>query len=221
MLRTLAALLLLANLLFFVWARGWLAPALPGPQQSQREPERLAAQVRPESVLLLSPQAASAAAAAAATACIEAGPFADADIATAEAALAAAALPAGAWARQTQQPAAPWLVYMGRFADPVQLRAKADELRRLKLGFDEVRAPPDLAPGLALARHDNRAAAEAALQQFNQRGVHTARVVALPPAPPQHWLRVAKADGALRERLSGLRLPGSAPAVFAACGSRN
>lgn len=66
MLRALLALLLLANLLFFGWAGGWLAPAFPAPGAADREPGRVAAQVAPERVTVLAPAAASAALAAAA-----------------------------------------------------------------------------------------------------------------------------------------------------------
>jgi len=65
MLRALLALLLLANLLYFGWAKAWFAPALPAPGAGEREPGRLAAQVAPERVTVLSPAAASAALAAA------------------------------------------------------------------------------------------------------------------------------------------------------------
>ena len=61
MLRLLLAALLLANLLFFGWAKAWFAPALPAPGAGDREPARLAAQVAPERVTVLSPAAASAA----------------------------------------------------------------------------------------------------------------------------------------------------------------
>lgn len=61
MLRLLVALLLAANLAFLVWSNGWLEPWLGGPMAGQREPERLKLQVRPESVTVLSPRAASAA----------------------------------------------------------------------------------------------------------------------------------------------------------------
>ena len=61
MLKTLTALLLVANLLFLAWAQGMLTPWWPPPGASEREPERLRLQVRPESVIVLSPQAASAA----------------------------------------------------------------------------------------------------------------------------------------------------------------
>ena len=65
MLRALVAALILANLLFFGWARGWFAPGWSPPRHGESEPERLAAQVRPEAVTVLPPKAASAALSAA------------------------------------------------------------------------------------------------------------------------------------------------------------
>jgi hypothetical protein len=79
-LRALAILLIVANLLFLAWSRGWLDDAIGIRAGGDREPERLARQVRPDMVVLLPPSAASAPGAAA---CVEAGPFAEAEIAAA------------------------------------------------------------------------------------------------------------------------------------------
>jgi hypothetical protein len=51
--RTITLLLLAANLVFFAWAQGWLNPVLMAPMSSEREPDRLSAQVRPEAIKLL------------------------------------------------------------------------------------------------------------------------------------------------------------------------
>ncbi len=64
MLRALLVTLLFTNVLFFGWTQGWLGAAWPPPGHSQREPERLAAQVKPERFVLLGPDAARAANAA-------------------------------------------------------------------------------------------------------------------------------------------------------------
>lgn len=58
MLRLLAGLLLVANLAVFAWIQGWLSPLAMPPMSSEREPERLAQQVRPEAIELLGPRAA-------------------------------------------------------------------------------------------------------------------------------------------------------------------
>lgn len=213
MLRALVVALLAANLLFFAWTRGALAPLLPPPSHGEREPERLAQQVRPETIrFFATPAAASAALAATAPPrCLEAGPLAEADLPEAEAALAA--LPPGTWTRRDAQPPPVLLVALGRFATPAALRAKEDELRRLKVAFEPLDAPPEVAPGLLLSRHASRDAAEAALAQAAQAGVRSARIVDATP-PVRHWLRVERADAALRERLAAIR-PGGAG--FVAC----
>jgi len=61
MIRWLAVVLIVANLGFYIWTQGGLGGVLPPPGAAQREPERLRQQVRPESIVVLSPKAASAA----------------------------------------------------------------------------------------------------------------------------------------------------------------
>lgn len=206
MLRALVGLLLLANLAFFAWTHGALAPVLPPPHQGEHEPERLAGQVRAAAVTVLAPQAASAAvsaARAAAAVCLQAGPFDEAELASAEAAVASAPLPAGSWTRQALPVPPLWLVYAGKPAEAAVRRAREDELRKLGLAFEPLAAPPELAPGLVLSRHDSREAAEAALKALpvTLRGV---RVVSLPPPPQRQWLRVPQADSEAQARLQAL-----------------
>lgn len=94
--RTLAALLLIANLAFFALARGWLQPWVGLPADGQREPQRLATQVNATTVRVVAADAAPAAYVSGI--CLQAGPFDAARLAEAEAALAAA-LPTGSWQR--------------------------------------------------------------------------------------------------------------------------
>ena len=61
MIKWLALVLIVANGVFWAWAQGWLGAAWPAPGERQREPQRLQQQVRPESIVVLSPRAASAA----------------------------------------------------------------------------------------------------------------------------------------------------------------
>lgn len=203
MLRAWVAVLLLANLLFFGWTRGWLAPAAPPPVHGEREPARLQAQVRPESIRFVS---AASVAAATGPVCLEAGPFPEADLGVTEAALLGAGVPASAWTRRNVPPTPAYAVYMGRFAEGAALRTKEEELRRRGLPFEVLQAPPELAPGLVLSRHEDEAAAGRALAALADKGVRTARVVPL-PAPAQVWLRAENAEGAVRARLSALKPP--------------
>jgi hypothetical protein len=216
MLRALVVLLLLANALFYAWAKDWLAPLWPA-RVDQREPERLAAQINPELITVLTPKAASAALAAVATAasesgprepaalvCLEAGPFTEAGAAAAETALAQNSVPDGSVTREQVATAFTWGVVMGRFPDRESMRVKADELRRLGVPFDELLAPASLTPGLRLGNFSDRYGAEAALNRLSQKGVRTARVAELPSGPVQHWLRAARADAELQTRLKAL-----------------
>lgn len=213
MLRTLLLLLLLANGAFYAWSQGWLAPWLVAPGD-QREPERLANQVRPELITVLTPNAATQVMAAAASSaaaarareddvavCLEAGPFTETTVLAAETALAQNGVPDGAVVREPLALAFTWGVVMGRFPDRESMRSKADELRRLGVAYDEMSSPPSLAPALRLGNYSDRYGAEAALTQLAQKGVRTARVVQLPSGPVQLWLRAARADAELQTRL--------------------
>jgi hypothetical protein len=62
MLRALVLVLLVANGLVFAWSQGWLSPLLQPPGVAEREPERLLQQVRPDSITVLGPAAATLAA---------------------------------------------------------------------------------------------------------------------------------------------------------------
>jgi hypothetical protein len=232
MLRGVVIALLLANALFFGWARGWFAPALPAPHSGEREPERLAAQLHPERVLVLPAQAASAAVAAAraaAIACLEAGPLGEADIAAAEAAVAALHLPEGSAQREAAAPPPLWLLYAARGADAAATRARAAELGKLQLTVEPLEAPAELAGGLLLSRHATRAEAEAALAAVNATHAASAaqagkpalslrylRVASLPAPPARLWLRVPKADAEQQDKLKALP-PGPLAGGFKAC----
>ena len=96
MLRLLLGVLVAANLLFFGFTRGWFDGVLGLHATGDREPERLAAQVRPQSITLLTPASGASAAAAGNTACYESALFGANDAPAAEAAVRAA-LPPGSW----------------------------------------------------------------------------------------------------------------------------
>ena len=223
MLRALVLLLVLANAAFYAWTQGWLDDAVGVRAIGDREPERIARQVHPELIRILPPDAVASSASPAQAdagmlACLEAGPFSDTEVATAEAALQTAApnLTSSRWARiETSQPGA-WIVYMGRFASREALAKKEEELRRREVSFEELRDTPALEPGLALGRFNQRAQADAALARLVQQDIHTARVTQLAPAASTFMLRVASADTALATRLSALK-SGALGRGFTAC----
>jgi hypothetical protein len=84
-LRALVLLLVLANLVFFLFTRGTFDGMFGLSSVGDREPERLASQVRPKSVVLMPMRTASAAPGAGVPGgCLEAGPIAASDAAAAE-----------------------------------------------------------------------------------------------------------------------------------------
>jgi hypothetical protein len=204
MLRALVGLLLLANVAFLVWSQGWLGNQ---PQHSQREPARLAAQVRPESLTVLPPAKAGAAvqaARAAAQTCLEAGPFGEGLIGAAEAALATAQLPAEAWSRVDPSAAPVWLVYGGRYPEAAARKAREEELRRAGQTYELIEFPAELAPGFVLSRHGSRDDAEAWIKARAKADLRGLRVVQLPSSSPTYRLRVPRADTEQAERLLAL-----------------
>ena len=210
MLRVLIIALVLANLAFWSWTQGWLDGVVGVRASGDREPERLARQVRPESVLILPPSTATGTASEPepdASACLEAGPFSDTDIAAAKAAALAAAPTVRLADVKTEQPGT-WIVYMGKYADRATLAAKEDELKRRKVAYEEVAsAPPPapaLSPGLSLGRFDDKASADKALAEFTRLGVRTAKVVETAAPSVSHRLRVDQADAVLAARLGAL-----------------
>ena len=104
MLRALLALLIVANLVFFAFSRGALDGILGLRALGDREPERLAAQVRPQTIRLLTVGgAASAAPLDASVPCYETPTFTTGDAAALEAALAAS-LPTRSWVDNPAEP---------------------------------------------------------------------------------------------------------------------
>jgi hypothetical protein len=217
MLQRLVVVLILANLLFFAWSRGWLEELTGSRVHPEREPERLARQVHPELLVILPPGAASAATAAPASpaasgvstsgTCLEAGPFATGAAVSAVAALQALQppLPAGSWTEVKIDRPGNWMLYMGRFQNRDELSKKETELKRTRVSFETLSAPADLVPGFSLGRFDDRAAADRGLEQLGQRGVRSARVVELSAPTTQHLLRADKAGPALAAQLTAIR----------------
>ena len=217
MLRLLALFLVLANGVYYAWSENALrAWGLARPTQT--EPQRVAHQIRPEALKLVSadearriaedappdsPQAtATATTAATAAVCLQAGLFGSAEAAVLRTRVEAL-LPAGRWSFEPASSPARWIVYMGKYPDPEQLRRKRGELRALHVAFD---APgnPALEPGLSLGSFASQADAGAGLAALAQRGVRTARVVEQRPALHGQMLRLPVVDESLRPALQTL-----------------
>jgi hypothetical protein len=211
MLRFFVLLLLVLNGAYFAWTHDWLRAYGLAPER-QAESQRLAQQIEPQAIRVLTHKQAQevearlkAKAPAKAPECLQAGPFEERQAAELRRALESAALPTGAWTLEATTEPVRWLVYMGKYAHPDMVAKKRAELAVLgikPLPLDN----PELEPGLSLGAFDTQAQAQAELQAFNRRGIRTARVLPERAVPaPQHWLRVPAADEAQRARLDGLK----------------
>lgn len=219
MLRLAVIVLLLANAGYYAWSQGWLHSWGLAPVE-QSEPQRLAQQIRPETLRILqaretppvapsaaseatvspapSPAPAPAATTASATVCLQAGTL---DQRQADAVrTAAAALPQGSWKLESTPIPGRWMVYMGRFADDEALDKKRAELRARKVPFDRPNNST-LEPGLSLGRFATEEAAQRALTTLSNQGVRTARVVVERAEAPGFTLRLPALDSATRAQV--------------------
>jgi hypothetical protein len=209
MLRLLALTLLLLNGVYFAWSQGLLLVYGFGPA-TQSEPQRLAQQIQPEALKVLTAKEQLALAeavkqpAAKPTACLQVGGFDAAQGARLRTALVTAQLPEGSWLLEDAVAPGRWIVYMGKFANPEALIKKRAELAGLKLQLQPL-TNPALQPGLSLGGFDNPAAANTLLEALGRRGVRTAQVMQEYPPLPGVLLRVPAADDALRAKLDVLK----------------
>ena len=215
MLRGLVLLLLLLNAAYFAWSQGYLLAYGAGPADGS-DPHRLAQQIRPDDIHLVSPEDAqqierqpavvtvgSAPAPAPAKTCWLVGVFDDAQAKILKVALANK-LPADSWLFEPALQAARWIIYMGKYDSQEAVAKKRGELRFLNVPTDALRNP-SLEPGLSLGGYDTQAAASTAMNALTQRGVRTARVVQERVELRGVQLRVPQADEALRVSLDSLK----------------
>ena len=204
MLRAFVVVLLLANLAFFAWSQGWLDGIAGVPARSDREPQRLASQVRPDSIVILPTARISATGRVPALSCFEAGPFTPTTVVAAEAALQNV-LPPGSWNSVRNEKPGTWLVYMGSYPDPAAMQRKVDEISRRRIEIEPIAVPGEGDFGLSLGRFDDRAGAERALASLVQRGIRTARVVQLSSPTVSFMLRVEGADAVASAQLTAAK----------------
>lgn len=179
MLRLLVLILILANGVYFAWSQGLLRAYgfAPTPQS---EPHRVAQQIRPESIHVLTHVETKRAEAQdqaelAPRECLVAGPFDDAQAASLRHALEASLAP-GSWQLDTVNVSARWIVYMGKFANAELLAKKRGELAAMRLVPHSLNNP-DMELGLSLGGFDTESEAVAELAKLSLRGIRTAKVV--------------------------------------------
>jgi hypothetical protein len=216
MLRLLALLLVLANVGYFAWTQGVLEPIGMTPAV-QTEPQRLATQIRPEAIQLLTADeareiearnsgrngAAGASAADIPTECLQAGLFNEEQTARLRTSLEAA-LPSGSWQFESSVEPARWIVYMGKYNTEEALSKKRGELRQLGVSFRAVNNDA-LAPGLALGSFPTQAEADKELARIATKGVRTARVTQERAEARGQIVKFAAVDSELRTQLDALK----------------
>lgn len=206
--RLLLVLLLLANAAYFVWSQGHLAGLGWGPV-NPAEPQRLALQIKPEALKVLSAEesrrlsAAAEAAAEAAKECLVAGPL-DEKLAATLRPLLSQALDEKAWSLDPVTLPGRWIIYMGRYPDVDTLNRKKAELRARRIPFESVGVPA-LEPGLSLGSFSSPGAATEELNALSQRGVRTARVQQERADAKGFNLKLPALDEALKAKLDPVR----------------
>jgi hypothetical protein len=220
MLRLLVLFLILANGVYFAWSDGWLRAYGFAPSQ-QSEPQRLAQQIKPEALRLLTPAEfkrveAQVHAEKVPKECLHAGPFDDAQSAALRRALESA-LPSGSWQLDAVVVPARWIVYMGKFANAEAMAKKRGELAAMNL-VPQPMNNPDLEPGLSLGGFETQAAAAAELTRLTTlRGIRTAKVVQELQGGQQNELKLPAVTAEQKVRLNEIK-PALANRSLKPCG---
>lgn len=208
MLRPLVLLLVLLNGAYAAWSTGWLQSWGYGPR-APNEPQRVAQQIHPEAIHLLSAQELRQLTQAArpsgkASECLRAGLFDAAQAERLREALSTGRWPADAWVLEPGSLPARWIVYLGKFPSTDMLGKKRSELLALNLKPVPLNNPA-LQPGLSLGGYESKEAAQTALQALATRGVRSAKVVQERPAEEGQWLRLNAVDDTQRPWLADLK----------------
>lgn len=215
MLRALVVTLLVLNALFYGWTQGWLDRVVGIKAGGDREPERIAKQVNPERIALLSPQAAAA---LQTRQCLALGPLnGDTALAEAQAVLQRAGFAANDWQIQSAEQAGVWAVASIRLPSKDFQARKEETYKKMKIAFEYLSGPPEELPTLVLSRHASDKAAAAALEALSQRALKGLRVLQLQAPLTRHNLSVPRADGAQQAKLAGLAKEPALAGGFKAC----
>lgn len=204
MLRLVVLVLLLANAAYFAWSQHLLAPWGIAPAQ-QSEPQRVAQQVKPQFLRILTAEEARRLDTAPATRgaeCLQAGPLDESQVAALRQVLEP--WPAGAWSLEPMVEPARWILYMGKYATPESVARKKAELRQLGVTFEPL-TDPALEPGLSLGGYTSEAEAQRQREALAERGIRSAKVVQERAEVRAQLLRLPAVDDALRARLDELK----------------
>lgn len=209
MLRLTVLLLILLNGVYFAWSEGVLRGLGYGPAP-QTEPHRLAQQIKPELLRVLSPEEMqplelAARPAAKPPECLQTGLLTATVSAKLRAALEASSWPADAWRLEPVTVPERWIIYMGKFQNAELQARKRGELLALNVKLQPL-SLASLQPGLSLGAFETQSAAQNGLKELIARGVKTAKVVQERPEERGDSLRLPAVDDALRAQLDDIKM---------------
>ncbi len=211
MLRLLVLILILANAGYYAFSQGLLAAYGFSPS-AQTEPQRVAQQINPEALRIVSPQETprlesanqrQTAADIGAVECLQVGIFNEEQTVVLRDRLVST-LPADSWVIESVLVPARWLVYMGKYESDESLVKKRSELRGLGVSF-ELLNNASLEPGLSLGNFKTQAEAESELVRIVKKGVKTAKVVQERAEQRGQQLKLPAVDVALRGQLDAIQ----------------
>jgi hypothetical protein len=210
MLRLIVLILTLLNGAYFAWSEGLLLSLGYGPMQ-QTEPGRMAQQIKPELIRLISPQEARQAELASRPTqkpaeCLQTGLINATLSAQLKEALQANSWPADSWTLEPVIIPARWIIYMGKFPSAEFQARKRGELLALNVKVLPLSlALTSLQPGLSLGAFETQEAAKESLKELIGRGVRSAKVVQERPEERGETLRFPAVDDVLRTKLNEIR----------------
>ncbi len=215
MLRLLVLLLILANAGYYAFSQGLLAAYGLAPA-TQTEPQRMAQQIKPEALRILSPQeiaqlesatpsaraVANAGTISSATECLQAGIFNEEQTMVLRERLVST-LPQDSWVLESTLMPARWLVYMGKYNSDEAAVKKKSELRGLGVSFEAMNNA-SLEPGVSLGNFKTQLEAETELTRIAKKGIKTAKVIQERAEQRGQRLKLPAVNTALRRQLDAI-----------------
>lgn len=224
MLRPLLLILLALNAILFGWTRGWLDDVLSFKARGDREPERVARQVNPERISLLTPEKLAQMQANEARSCLELPLVGDPALQAAQSLLARSGITPTDFQPQHSEEPGVWAVASIKLPNKDFQQRKEETYRKMKINFEYLQGMPNEMPSMILSRHSSEKAAANALDALDKRQLKGLRVLTLQEPVKRHRLLVPQADGLLRAKLAELSkdpalAPGFRPCPVAASAS--